>query len=80
MDRQLRADRFAQALQIAGRIGETVDMVDAQAVDAAFGDERQDRAVDVVEDGLVLDARADEAGDLEEAAIGEMAAALPPFV
>ena len=78
MDRHVRADGLAQALQIAGRIGQTVDVVDAQPVDPAFGDESHDGAVDVVEDGRLLDAHADEAGDLEEAPIGEMPPAFPP--
>ncbi len=58
-----------QALEVAGRVGETVGVVDAQAVDHAFADQVEHLAVRQLEDLGILDAHAGEIVDVEEAPV-----------
>ncbi len=73
-DGDVRSHGGAQALQVAARIGEAVDMVDPKAVHRALPHEGEDEPVALLEDRGILDAQARKPGDLEEAAIAEMAA------
>ena len=61
--------RVAQALEVAGGVGEPVGVVDAQAVDRALADQRQREAVRLLEHLRVLLAHAREVVDVEEAAV-----------
>ena len=74
----LRRRQRPQPAQVGARIGEPVDVIDAQSVDAAVGDPLGDQAVHRVEHRRVLDAHADQAVDVEEAAIGALVAGQPP--
>ena len=58
---------LTQALQIAQRIRQTVDMVNAQAVHHALVDQLKDQSVGVVEDRIILNPNADQPGYLKEA-------------
>ncbi len=64
-----RGEPLAHALQVPGRVGEPVRVVDAQTLHRSVGDEPPRQRVDAVEDRGVLDAQADEVVDQEEAAI-----------
>ena len=61
--------RVAQALEVAGGVGEAVGMVDAQAVDRPVADQRQRQPVRLLEHLRVLLAHAREVVDVEEAAV-----------
>src|SRR4051794_41959849 len=66
--------RLAQPLEVAGRVGEPVGMVDAQPVDEAVAHEADRQAVRLLEHLGILLAHAGEVVDVEEAAV---AAGLP---
>ena len=67
-----------QALQIAQRIRQAVDMVNAQAVHHARVDQLKDQPVRIVEDRIILNPDADQPGDLKEAPPRELLRRLPP--
>ncbi len=69
-DRRLR-QAGSQAVQIAGGIGEPVDMIDPHAIDDARVDQLEEQAVHVLEHRVILDAHADKAGHVEEAAVAD---------
>ena len=60
-------DAPAQFAAVAARVGEAVDVVDAQAVDQPFGDQLEDLAVGGFEHRRTFDAQAAEFVDVEEA-------------
>ena len=64
-----RLQRRAERRAIAGGIGETVDMIDPQAVDQPLFVELQRQAMHLVERLRPLDANAGQSRDLEETAI-----------
>ena len=69
----------AQRPAIACRIGEAVDMVDAQAVDQALGMKAERQGVHGFEDFRLLHAQADQLVDVEEAPpVDAVAGAAPP--
>ncbi len=61
-----------EAREVAGRVGEAVGVVDAQAVEGAVAHEVDHEAVGGVEDLGILDAERDEGADVEEAAVVEL--------
>ena len=65
-DPGLRPGDLAQPRQIAGRIGQSVRVVDAHAVDQTFVEPALDLDVGGVEHGAVLLAQAGQRGDREE--------------
>ena len=62
-----------QAREIAGRITQSVGMVDPKPIDQPALDPVQDQAVHVVEDRRILDPQPDQVVDVEEAPIAEVA-------
>ena len=65
----VRHTALAESLQVAGGIGEAIDVIDPQAVDEAAGDELQDLAVSLLEDLRVLHAHPCKLVDREEATV-----------
>ena len=76
-DPGLRGGR-PQPLEVPGRVPQAIGMVDPEAVEHAVARSSEHQRVRVGEDLLVLDAQADQGGDVEEAPIVEVAARGPP--
>jgi len=75
-----RLGRFAlQALAIAPRIEQPVDVIDAQAVEPALRDERQHAVMGAREEFRQLHADAGEIVDVEEPAIVDLVRGGPPI-
>src|SRR5690349_5411056 len=60
-------------------IGQTVDVVKSNAIYGSSANQLQKLGVDIVEDSHVLDADADEIGNLEETPVGQGLAGCPPM-
>ena len=60
---------FLELLEVAEGIGESVRVIDAEGGDASFADPADNQAMDVVEDGRVFDANADELCNIKESAV-----------
>ena len=60
-------DASSQAAAIGARVGQTVDMVDAQAIDQATLDQLEDLGVSLLEHLAVLDAQRPQFVDIEKA-------------
>ena len=60
-------------------IGQTVDVIQANAIYGSSANQLQKLGVDVVEDPRVLYADANEIGDLEEAPVGQRLTGCPPM-
>src|SRR3954447_15323801 len=69
LDPHVADARLAQPLEVAGRVGEPVGMVDAQPVDEAVAHEADRQAVRLLEHLGILLAHAGQVVDVEEAAV-----------
>ena len=78
-DRRRARRAVPQPAQVAGRVGQAVDMVDPDAVDMAIAQQLEQEPVHVIEDPLVLDPHADQVRDLEEAPVGQPVAPGTPM-
>ncbi len=65
----VRGAAVAEPLEVAGRVGQAVGMVDPQPVDQALAHERQGEPVRLGEHGRILLAHAGQVVDVEEAAV-----------
>ena len=70
--------RLTQALQVGGRIPESVDVVDPQAVDDALVQPVEHQPVAVGEDGVTIDPDAGQGGDVEKAPVVQFLAGRAP--
>jgi len=68
----------AQAAQVGRRIGQAVDMVDAQAIDMPFGHQPQRQGMDRVEHAGQFHPQRHQRGDIEEAPVVDHVVADPP--
>ena len=71
-DVEVVPDGAAQSREVGERVGESVDVVDAQAVDQAVPHKREHRAMHILEDIRLLDLDPDQLGDLEKAPVREI--------
>src|SRR5262245_57425552 len=62
-----------QPLQVLERIMQAVDMIDAHAVQRTFSQPAQDKAVRVAKNLLIFHPQANQAVDVEEAPVAEVA-------
>jgi hypothetical protein len=63
------ADPAAEPVEVGTGVAQAVDVVDAEPVDGAVGDQREDELVGRLEDRLVLDPEPGEVADREEAPV-----------
>ena len=70
--------RIPQPGQIALGVGQPVDVVDAQPVDGALGDEIEDEAVGVSKHPVVLDPQSRQRLDVEKPTVGKLLGCRPP--
>ncbi len=70
--------RVAQPLEVAGRIAQAVDVVDAETVDQTVGVQLEHEPMRVIEHLLVLDTKGGQGVDVEEAAVVEFHSTDPP--
>ena len=84
LDHDVRSGRIssieplAQSFAIVGRVGETIDMVDPDAVDHALGIEERGQGMHPFEGLGILHAQADQLVDVEEAPPVDAIARGPP--
>src|SRR5690242_2904589 len=67
-----------QPLQVLERIAQAVDVIDAYAIQYAFSQPAQDKAVRVVKDLLIFHPQANQTVDVEETSVTEVTACGAP--
>src|SRR5215470_7456646 len=61
------------------RVTQSIDVVEAQSMQAAFGDEAADERVNRIEGAAVLDGKSGQRVDVEESPIVDLAPGKPPM-